>query len=94
MMEHSIGNSKEAWLAIQKKYGKDVGPVEFLRMVKRHAEHYHGDSVLMDEGTGELTRGCTHCWSTGEEPDSLDINKKDPITKCHVCKGSGRVAVP
>ena len=32
---------------------------------------------------------CSHCYGTGEEPDSYDINAKDPITKCHKCKGTG-----
>ena len=32
---------------------------------------------------------CSHCYGTGEEPDTYDISAKDPITKCHKCKGTG-----
>lgn len=35
-------------------------------------------------------RKCDHCYGTGEEPDSYNISKKNPITPCHKCRGSGK----
>ena len=30
---------------------------------------------------------CKNCYGTGEEPDTYDISKRNPVTPCHVCKG-------
>jgi len=34
---------------------------------------------------------CKECFGTGEEPDSYNISKDNPITLCAFCYGKGEV---